>query len=90
MKEVVYAATKRAQQPWATRRLVRRIYLTGKPKPPPSNPLPEKPDEAAQAWSAIQNTSSEAVLEFIRRYVGSFYAGFAKAHYRSFEPRVKL
>ena len=80
VKEAVYLATKGAQQPWATDGLVRRIYLTGKPKPALSNPSPEKPDEAAQAWSVIQNTSSEAVLdEFIRRYVNSFYASFAKA-----------
>lgn len=36
--------------------------------------------EAAQAWSIMQNTSSEGVLEeFIRRFPESAYAGFAKA-----------
>ncbi len=40
----------------------------------------QPPDEAAQAWVAIQSTSSEAVLEeFIRRFPGSAYAGFARA-----------
>jgi len=80
VKEEVYAATRGAQQPWATDGLVRRIYLTGRPKPAPSSPLPEKPDEAAQAWSALQNTTSEAALnEFVRRYMGSRYVGFARA-----------
>ncbi len=33
VKEKVYAATRGAQQPWATDGLVRRIYLTGQPQP---------------------------------------------------------
>ena len=63
VKEAVYAATRGAQQPWATDGLVRRVYLTGQPQPAREKPAPEKADEAAQAWSAVQNTSSEAVLK---------------------------
>ena len=80
VKEAVYAATRGAQQPWATDGLVRRVYLTGQPRPVSATPAPEKADDAAQAWSAVQNTSSEAVLEeFARRFPDSVYAGFAKA-----------
>ena len=42
VKEKVYAATRGAQQPWATDGLVRRIYLTGQPQPSQS------PDEVAK------------------------------------------
>jgi hypothetical protein len=51
----------------------------------PSQPKPlTRPEDietaAAQAWSVVQNTTSEAVLEeYMRRYPETAYAGFAKA-----------
>jgi formylglycine-generating enzyme required for sulfatase activity len=41
---------------------------------------PQAVPEAAQAWIAVENTQSEAVLdEYIRRFPRSVYAGFATA-----------
>jgi hypothetical protein len=37
VKEAVYEATKHAQQPWAMDGLVKRVYLTGQPKPRPND-----------------------------------------------------
>ncbi len=55
-------------------------------RPPLATPAPGKPEvqpqmsEAAAAWIAVQNTTSEAVLEeFVRCFGDSVYAGFAKA-----------
>ena len=47
----------------------------------PELAAPKAPiSEAAQAWSVVQSTTSESVLEeFIRRFPESVYAGFAKA-----------
>ncbi|MGO9486798.1 MAG: caspase family protein, partial [Rhodomicrobium sp.] len=86
VKEAVYASTKGAQQPWESNGLFRLVYLTpakkeAEPAKAPgqaarAGPLPAD----AQAWSLVQNSQSEAVLEeFARRFPNSVYADFAKA-----------
>ena len=71
------------QDPWLSFPSLAPVYLAGQvaaaaeaPKQQAQSPL--GPD--AQAWSLVQNSASEAVLEeFTRRFPDSVYAGFAKA-----------
>ncbi len=77
VRKEVLAVTGGKQVTWDHSALSAPFYF----KPDASQPATvQSPDEAAQAWIAIQSAPSEAVLEeFIRRFPGSAYAGFAKA-----------
>jgi formylglycine-generating enzyme required for sulfatase activity len=57
-----------------------RIYLAGTP-PAGGQPVPPAAPDAAQAWGAVQNTTSIAVLdEFLRQFGNSqFYGALARA-----------
>ncbi|MGO9486287.1 MAG: caspase family protein, partial [Rhodomicrobium sp.] len=72
----VLSATGGRQQPERLSRLQNELVLL----PASASARPQaatSPD--AQQWIAVQNTTSEAVLEeFIRRFPDSVYAGFAK------------
>ena len=50
VKEAVYAATKGAQAPWESNGLIRRVYLTGQPKPAPA---PQKPVVSEDACDGL-------------------------------------
>ena len=81
----VYEATHHAQLPELSLSFIGDFYLRGRPQTatvpglspaaagqPPTN-------AAAQAWAAIKDTTSIAVLEeFQRKYAGSVYADFAR------------
>jgi formylglycine-generating enzyme required for sulfatase activity len=58
-----------------------RIYLAGLPGSEPARPAQvSPPDQAAQAWAVIQNTSGPAVLEdFIRQFGDTPYGSMARA-----------
>ena len=77
----VLSSTGGKQQPERLSRLQHELMLlpqvpSAAATTPPNAPL----SEAAQAWSVVQNSASEGVLEeFIRRFPESVYAGFAKA-----------
>ena len=74
----VVRETGRRQQPERLSRLQHELVLlpAGSSVPPPAAPW----SADAQAWSVVQNSQSEAVLEeFARRFPDSVYAGFAKA-----------
>jgi Sulfatase-modifying factor enzyme 1 len=60
------------------------LYLKGRPQviadAPSTVPLAQPTSEAAQAWAAMQGTTSQAVPEdFIKRYGESFYGTLARA-----------
>jgi hypothetical protein len=61
------------------------VFQIGKPdeivpSTTPGPPVTQPTNEAAQAWTATKDTTSQAVLEeFIRRYGESFYAALARA-----------
>src|SRR5258706_11022490 len=85
VRNEVLAATSEKQVPWEHSALRAPFYF--KPPAPLPGPTPslvtpqaQAPLSAdAQAWSVVQNTASEGVLEeFMRRYPESDYAGFAK------------
>ena len=73
----VLAATAGKQQPERLSRLQNELVLM----PAMTGAKLQAPLSAdAQAWIAVQSTTSEAVLgEFIRRFYDSTYAGFARA-----------
>jgi carboxyl-terminal processing protease len=72
----VYRATKQEQLPELSLSLIGEFYLHGKPTAPSAAAA----DAAAQAWAAIQDTTSTGVLEaFLQRYGDSIYAPFARA-----------
>ena len=74
----VVRETGRRQQPERLSRLQHELVLlpAGPGVQPPAAPL----SADAQAWSLVQNSRSEAVLEeYARRFPDSVYAGFAKA-----------
>ncbi len=77
VRNEVLAATSRKQVPWENHALTAKFFFN----PAASASAPQAPLSAdAQAWSLVQGTSSEAVLEeFIRRFPDSVYAGFAQA-----------
>ncbi|MGO9174195.1 MAG: SUMF1/EgtB/PvdO family nonheme iron enzyme [Rhodomicrobium sp.] len=77
VRNAVMAATAEKQVPWDNNALRAKFYFNRAPAPAsPAAPL----SADAQAWSLVQNSGSEAVLEeFARRFPGSVYAGFAKA-----------
>jgi uncharacterized caspase-like protein len=80
----VYAATESKQLPELSLSLIGNYYLKGRPEAatgaPPTAPLAQPTSEAAQAWAAIQGTTSQAVLEdYIKHYGDSFYGALARA-----------
>ncbi len=80
----VYETTKHSQLPELSLSLVGEFHLAGTVTSLTSPPLPAPPepqtDAASQAWLAIKDTTSIAILEeFRRQYPGSVYARFASA-----------
>ena len=76
VRNEVLTATGQKQVPWENHALTAKFYFN----PSAATQPPVQAGEAAQAWIAVQGTSSEAVLEeYIRRFPDSVYAGFAKA-----------
>jgi hypothetical protein len=80
----VYEATKHSQLPELSLSIVGEFHLTVTVTTLTSPPLPAPPepqtDAASQAWLAIKDTTSIAILEeFRRQYPGSVYARFANA-----------
>jgi formylglycine-generating enzyme required for sulfatase activity len=58
------------------------VFQVGKPDVPTTTAVPtsQPTSEAAQAWGAMQGTTSQLVLEdFIKRYGDSFYGTLARA-----------
>jgi formylglycine-generating enzyme required for sulfatase activity len=78
VRNEVLAATRETQVPWENHALRAKFYFN--PAAPAPVAQPQAPLAAdAQAWIAIQNSTSEAVLqEFVHRFPESVYAGFAK------------
>jgi branched-chain amino acid transport system substrate-binding protein len=78
----VYEGTKRTQLPELSLSFIGEFYLRGRPTPTIAapSPVPTPVNEAASAWSVIQNTTSQAVLEdFIRQFGGTIYGSLARA-----------
>ncbi len=80
----VYEATKHSQLPELSLSIVGEFHLMVTVTTLTSPPLPAPPepqtDAASQAWLAIKDTTSIAILEeFRRHYPGSVYARFANA-----------
>ncbi len=76
VRNEVLTATGQKQVPWENHALTAKFYFN----PSAATQAPAQAGEAAQAWIAVQGTTSEAVLEeYIRRFPNSVYAGFAKA-----------
>jgi formylglycine-generating enzyme required for sulfatase activity len=73
----VYAATDSKQLPELSLSLIGNFYLKGRPEPT-TGATPT--GEAERAWTAAQNTTSQAVLEeYIKHYGDSFYGALARA-----------
>ncbi len=77
VRNAVMASTGGKQVPWDNNALTAKFYFNhASAAAVPAAPL----SDDAQAWSLVQNSQSEAVLEeFGRRFPDSVYAGFAKA-----------
>jgi carboxyl-terminal processing protease len=84
----VYQSTQRTQLPELSLSLIGEFYLKGRsqglaaatPSAPATPATPPAPDNAAQAWAAIKDTTSVAVLDsFIQQYGDSVYGPFARA-----------
>jgi len=80
----VYEATQHSQLPELSLSIVGEFHLTVSVTTLASPPLSAAPvpqtDLASQAWLAIKDTTSIAILEeFRRQYPGSVYAGFSNA-----------
>ena len=76
VRNEVLTATGQKQVPWENHALTAKFYFN----PSAATQPPALAGEAAQAWIAVQGTTSEAVLEeYTRRFPDSVYAGFAKA-----------
>jgi uncharacterized caspase-like protein len=79
----VYAQTKQTQLPELSLSLIGEFYLRGRVEARTSpEPVPPAPalSEAAQAWAATKDTTSQAVLEdFIRQFGSTVYGSLAKA-----------
>jgi C-terminal peptidase prc len=71
----VKRATGGAQQPWVSSSPIEgHFYFVA---PPPSPPAP---DQSAQAWAAVHDTTSIAVLDtYIRQFGDTAYGSFARA-----------
>jgi uncharacterized caspase-like protein len=56
---------------------------------PPSEDAPSRLSEAAQAWAATKDSTSEVVLTaFISRYDGSYYADLARARLQDLKAKM--
>jgi len=80
----VYEETKHSQLPELSLSVVGEFHLTMTITAPSSSAVPTAPqpqtDAASQAWLAVKDTTSVAILEeFLRQYPGSVYAPFANA-----------
>jgi hypothetical protein len=82
----VKEATGGAQQPWVSSSpIAGNFYFAGQAAgapaaSAPTTAAPTAGDEAARAWSVIQNTSSVAVVEdFIRQFGKTIYGSLARA-----------
>ncbi len=88
----VKQATAGSQQPWVSSSpIAGNFYFAGQlaggqavaaplPAAPPSTAVSRASDEAARAWSVIQNTASIAVIEdFIRQFGSTVYGSMARA-----------
>jgi hypothetical protein len=57
--------------------------------PLPSENAPSRISEAAQAWAATKDSTSEAVLTaFISRYDGTYYADLARARLHDLQAKI--
>jgi Caspase domain len=75
VRNEVLAATAERQVPWENHALRAKFYFSAAAPAPASQPSTD-----AQAWAAIQNATSEAVLEeFMHRFPDSVYTSFAGA-----------
>ena len=85
----VYEATKHSQLPELSLSIVGEFHLvtvTTLTSPPLRAPPEPQTDAASQAWLAIKDTTSIAILEeFRRQYPGSVYARFANARIEEFK-----
>jgi formylglycine-generating enzyme required for sulfatase activity len=78
VRNEVFATTGGKQVPWEHTALMAPFYFNSAGPAPKAPEVPLSKD--AQAWIAVQNATSEAVLEeFTRRFPDSVYASFAKA-----------
>jgi hypothetical protein len=85
----VKEATGGAQQPWVSSSpIAGSFYFAGQaagapaiaPASPPTVAAPTPADEAARAWSVIQNSTSIAVLEdFVRQFGKTVFGSLARA-----------
>ena len=75
----VKRSTGGSQQPWVSSSPIDGNFYFVAPLAPASTPS-VGPDEAAQAWAAIRDTNSPAVIDaFIAQYGNSIYGPFARA-----------
>ena len=75
----VMKETQRKQVPWEHSALTGRFYFNRTVEAPAPQSL-ARPSEAAEAWSAVRDSTSVAVLRaFIARYGDTFYAELARA-----------
>ena len=75
----VYEATSRAQLPELSLSLIGEFYLKGRPQVQAAAPSVSL-SAAAQAWAAVKDTTSVAILDaFIQQYGESTYGPFARA-----------
>jgi uncharacterized caspase-like protein len=78
----VYTQTKQTQLPELSLSLIGEFYLRGRADAGTSTQagIGAASSEAAQAWSATKDTTSEAVLEdFVRQFGSTIYGSLAKA-----------
>jgi hypothetical protein len=83
----VYEATNHSQLPELSLSMIGEYYLRGEPETEAAGaaalPAPSStpaPDPAADAWQAVKDNNSEAVLEtFLGKFSPSFYADLATA-----------
>ncbi|MEC9367219.1 MAG: SUMF1/EgtB/PvdO family nonheme iron enzyme, partial [Pseudomonadota bacterium] len=79
----VINATANRQVPWSNSSLTGDFYFKGRGPavPPQGQPVTQPPlSEAAQAWAATKDSSSQAVLEaFIKQFPDSVFATLAQA-----------
>jgi uncharacterized caspase-like protein len=90
----VYDETDRRQLPELSLSMIGEYYLRGEPASaaasaapvPPPAATPAEPNPAADAWQAVKDSDSEAVLEtFIAKFKPSFYADLAGARLKELE-----
>jgi uncharacterized caspase-like protein len=89
VKAEVQTLTKREQLPWTNDNLVSNVFLNGSADAPPSaieaskqdvEQIAKPDDEARQAWDAVKDSTSPAMLQtFAKRYAGTLYGDLANA-----------